>query len=257
MCYTIYVKFTREEGFAIQVIQWEKLSPSIQIAIDETHRFGTDAFLLEHFASVRGIDKVCDLCAGCGIVGLLMLRRPRPPQAVTAVEISPQAVALMQRTVEASSLAHFSPLQGDLREIRTLLPAHSFRLVTCNPPYFQAGTGYLCPEDSRRRARHEQEESCTIGEICEAAAWLLQYGGRFCLCQRPERLTDVLSAMRQAGLEPKRLRWVQQRAGKAPWLFLVEGKAGAKPGLTVEPPLLVENADGSYSDEMKTIYRIV
>ena len=94
-------------------------------------------------------------------------------------------------------------------------------------------------------------------EVCSAAAWLLQYGGRFCLCQRPERLTDVLSAMRTAGLEPKRLRWVQQRPEKAPWLFLAEGKAGAKPGLSVEPPLIVENADGSYSDEMKMIYHIV
>ena len=201
-------------------MQWEKLSETIQIAINDAHRFGTDAFLLEHFAAVRGIDTVCDLCAGCGIIGLLMLR-------------------------------------GDLREIRTLLPAHSFRLVTCNPPYFPAGSGYLCPEDSRRRARHEQKESCTTGEVCDAAAWLLQYGGRFCLCQRPERLTDVLLAMRQAGLEPKRLRWVQQRPEKAPWLFLVEGKAGAKPGLTVEPPLIVESADGSYSDEMKRIYHIV
>ena len=107
------------------------------------------------------------------------------------------------------------------------------------------------------RCRHEQEESCTIGEVCDAAAWLLQYGGRFCLCQRPERLTDVLLAMRQVGLEPKRLRWVQQRPEKAPWLFLVEGKAGARPGLTVEPPLIVESADGSYSDEMKRIYHIV
>lgn len=238
-------------------MQWETLSGTIRIAIDETHRFGTDAFLLEHFAAVRGIETVCDLCAGCGIVGLLMLRRERPPQAVTAVEISPQATELMRQTAEASSLCSFTPLQGDLREIRALLPAHSFRLVTCNPPYFQAGTGYLCPEDSRRRARHEQEESCTIAEVCEAAAWLLQYGGRFCLCQRPERLTDVLCAMRQAGLEPKRLRWVQQRPEKAPWLFLVEGKAGAKPGLVVEPPLLVENAQGNYSDEMKLIYHIV
>ena len=177
--------------------------------------------------------------------------------AVTAVEIAPDAVELMRQTAEISSLTHFAPLRGDLREIRTLLSAHSFRLVTCNPPYFPAGSGYLCPEDSRRLARHEQEESCTIGEVCDAAAWLLQYGGCFCLCQRPERLTDVLLAMRQAGLEPKRLRWVQQRPEKAPWLFLVEGKAGAKPGLTVEPPLIVESADGSYSDEMKRIYHIV
>ena len=36
-----------------------KLSETIQIAINDAHRFGTDAFLLEHFAAVRGIDMVC------------------------------------------------------------------------------------------------------------------------------------------------------------------------------------------------------
>ena len=45
-------------------MQWEKLSETIQIAINDAHRFGTDAFLLEHFATVHGIDTVCDLCAG-------------------------------------------------------------------------------------------------------------------------------------------------------------------------------------------------
>lgn len=237
-------------------VRWETLSGSLRIAIDETHRFGTDAFLLEHFAAARGIDTVCDLCAGCGIVGLLMLRRERPPRAITAVEIDPRAVALMRQTA-AGIPEGFTPLQGDLREIRALLPAHSFRLVTCNPPYFSAGSGLLCPQMERRRTRHEQAESCTVQEVCRAAADLLQYGGRFCLCQRPERLTDVLLAMRQAGLEPKRLRWVQQRPGRAPWLFLAEGKAGGKPGLTVEPPLTVENPEGGYSDEMKMIYHLV
>ena len=38
---------------------------------------------------------------------------------------------------------------------------------------------------------------------------------------------------------------------------LAEGKAGGKPGLTVEPPLTVENPEGGYSDEMKMIYHLV
>lgn len=44
-------------------MQWEKLSETIQIAINDAHRFGTDAFLLEHFAAVRGIDTVCVIYA--------------------------------------------------------------------------------------------------------------------------------------------------------------------------------------------------
>lgn len=86
-----------------------------------------------------------------------------------------------------------------------------------------------------------------------AAARLLKFGGRFCLCQRPERLCDVLTLLRQQGLEPKRVRFVQQRPGSAPWLFLCEGKKGAKPFLQVEAPLLIEGEDG-FSEELLKIY---
>ena len=154
-------------------MQWEKLSETIQIAIDDTHRFGTDAFLLEHFAAVRGIDTVCDLCAGCGIIGLLMLRRERPPQSVTAVEIAPDAVELMRQTAEISSLTHFAPLRGDLREIRTLLPAHSFRLVTCNPPYMIGQHGLTNPHMPKAIARHEI--LCTLEDVVSQASKPVSY----------------------------------------------------------------------------------
>ena len=75
------------------------------------------------------------------------------------------------------------------------------------------------------------------------------------MCQRPERLTDVLSSMRKNDLEPKRLRFVQQRKGKNPKLFLVEGKRGSKPSsLIVEDTLFIEDDKGDFSLEMKEIY---
>ena len=219
--------------------------------------FGMDAVLLSGFARVKKGEKVLDMGTGTGIIPVLLASKT-VGEHFTGLEIQEECAEMAARSVKYNNLEdRVSIRQGDIKEAVSIFGAASFHVVTCNPPYFPAGSGYLCPEDSRRRARHEQEESCTTGEVCNAAAWLLQYGGHFCLCQRPERLTDVLLAMRQAGLEPKRLRWVQQRPEKAPWLFLVEGKAGAKPGLTVEPPLIVESADGSYSDEMKMIYRIV
>ena len=59
---------------------------------------------------------------------------------------------------------------------------------------------------------------------------------------------------RQYGLEPKRLRLVQQRTSKAPFLFFLEGRRGGKPGLTVEPVLLIEDETGGISREMEEIY---
>lgn len=101
-------------------------------------------------------------------------------------------------------------------------------VVTCNPPYKSGGRGILSETASDPQiARHET--LCTIGDICTAAARLLKYGGRLCICQRPERLPDVMEAMRQNDIEPKRLRFVQQREHTAPWLFLLEGRRGGKP----------------------------
>lgn len=93
-------------------------------------------------------------------------------------------------------------------------------------------------------------------DVCAAASRLLRFGGRLCVCQRPERLPDMMEAMRNHGIEPKRLRMVQQRGDKAPWLVLMEGKKGSRPFLQVEAPLIVEDGAGGFSPEMKRIYRL-
>ena len=61
--------------------------------------------------------------------------------------------------------------------------------------------------------------------------------------------------MRESGIEPKRLRLVQQRKNKAPKLFLIEGKKGGRSGgLVVNDTLLIEDESGGLSDEMIEIY---
>ena len=64
-----------------------------------------------------------------------------------------------------------------------------------------------------------------------------------------------MGAMRANNIEPKRLRFVQQRKTKAPKLFLIEGRRGGKPGgLIVEPVLFIEDEGGNFSQEMIGIY---
>ncbi len=61
--------------------------------------------------------------------------------------------------------------------------------------------------------------------------------------------------MRRFGIEPKRLRLVQQRKTKAPKLFLLEGRRGGKRGfLDVLPTLFIEDENGGFSEEMLAIY---
>ena len=49
-----------------------------------------------------------------------------------------------------------------------------------------------------------------------------------------------------ARLEPKRLAFARQRADSVPWLFLVEAQKGRRPGLRMEPDLIVENGAARY-----------
>ena len=140
----------------------------------------------------------------------------------------------------------------DIRKIHAHVPAGESDLVICNPPYKLPGSGIQSPSAAKNVAHHETE--CTLDDICAAAKRLLRFGGRFVLCQRPERLTDVLTALREHDLEPKCLRMVQGRAGKAPKLFLCEAKRGAKRGyMDVLPALIIEDENG-FTDEMRTIY---
>lgn len=107
----------------------------------------------------------------------------------------------MVSSVEWSGLAgRVIPVEGDLRDLPKALPAGQFDLVSCNPPYKERGRGLLSESPAEQIARHET--CCSIEDVCRAASRLLRFGGRFCLCQRPERLADVLTAMRSCGWSP-------------------------------------------------------
>ena len=99
-----------------------------------------------------------------------------------------------------------------------------------------------------------EELTCTLSDMIEAARYLTRWGGRFCLVHKPERLSEVLCALSAGGLEPKRLRLVQNKPDAAPSLFLLECRRGARPSLVIEPPLILTDGNGGESDEIIRIY---
>lgn len=218
---------------------------------DEVVKPGTDSFLLSDFVRLRKGLRICDLGAGIGLIGLLLLNRC-PELTVHNVELQDAAVEMARRNIEANSLQERMPLHHtDLRTLKGVLPAGEMDLVVSNPPYFKRDSGGKAAGNVRQTAR--EENTCTIEEVCAAAAYLLRWGGAFSLVFRPERLTDLLCAMRQSGIEPKRVRFVEKRAGLAPILVLVEGRRGGNPGLVFEPPLVVYGPGGAETAEMDRI----
>ena len=233
---------------------WESLKPDgYRFIYDDTlFRPGTDSFLLSSLPKLKPNLRVCDLGSGTGLLGLLLLQR-QPQLSVTGVEIQERAVRLGEKAAAENGLTDrliFRHL--DLREVRSAFPTGSFDLVVSNPPYYTPDSGRIAAQEAIRTARSEVD--CTLEDVVQAAAYLLRWGGSFCLVHKPERLTDLLCALRGAALEPKRLRFVCKTAEAAPSLVLVDARRGGKPGLTIEPPLLLQQADGSPTAEVDAIY---
>jgi tRNA1(Val) A37 N6-methylase TrmN6 len=229
---------------------YEKLTEKIYVCASSDHRFGTDAFLLAYFSQYRMKDKVCDLGTGCGIIPLIM-QKSKPPQVIYAVDIQEGAIEQLRLGLERSETSGIVPVCADLKVLWDGAPLGQLDLVTCNPPYKVAGAGFESVITAQKIARHEI--LCDINDVCAAAAKLLKFGGRLCVCNRPERLSDVIFAMKSNGIEPKRLRMVSKSPEDAPWLFLIEGKKGSKPFMRVEPQLYIRSGDG-FSEELQMIY---
>lgn len=236
----------------------EPLGNNTEIIVDDMYHFSTDTILLSDFANPKNSDKIIELGTGCGTIPLLWTRQSKKALLV-AIDIQSKAIDMLTRSIEHNlnngndNVSCITPLCADLKDLKSKVEYGHFDLVVCNPPYKLNGSGITNPDTEKLLARHES--SATLEDICECAKNLLQFSGRFCMCQRPERLTDVLSTLSAFELEPKRLRFVQQRKDKEPKLFLVEARYKGKRGfMQVLPTLFIENESGDFSDEMLKIY---
>jgi tRNA1(Val) A37 N6-methylase TrmN6 len=230
----------------------EKLAKNLEIFVCEAHIFTSDAILLADFCKPRHKDKCCDLGTGNGIIPLLWYRDFKPKEIV-GVELAESAVELFTKTLTENDLTDKIRLvHSDLRKLKGVLPNEYYDIVSINPPYKKLGTGIVNEGEDYKNARHEF--TCTLDDCAKAASLLLKFGGRFCICQRPERLPDIFAAMRKFKIEPKSMREVIQRDGKEPSLVLVEGKKGSAPGFRIQPPLILENLQGEYTEEAKELF---
>lgn len=219
---------------------------------DEVHRFGTDGVLLADFAAPRRTDKTVEFGTGCGIISLIWCRNGNPAR-IDALELQDDAVDLVNLAIQENGLQNRLHLvQGDLKQADHYFQKGFYDLVVMNPPYKKANDGVITPTKGLAIARHEL--MCNLEDICASAALLLNTGGRLCMCHRPSRLSEVVCEMHRQGIEPKRLRFVQQKAETAPNLFLIEGKKGAGEGIIVEPPLIVEDENGRPTKDIIAAY---
>ncbi len=210
--------------------------------------FGTDALLLSAYINSRA-ERALEIGGGTGIISLLALTREKFGE-VFSCEVQEDFAELITRNAELNGLSErLHTLFSDIRELS--LP-HEFDAVFTNPPYMKVESGKANLVSKKNIARHEVHGD--IAEFCTAARKLLKFGGKFYAVYRPDRLPDLIYAMKTAGIEPKRLTLVHADITSLPSMLLVEGRRGGGVGAHITRPLIIytdkehreESADMKY-----------
>ena len=121
----------------------------------------------------------------------------------------------------------------------------------------KVNSGKRNEHDEKYIARHEV---CgDIGDFCACASRLLKHGGKFYCVWRPDRLTDLLVAMRENRLEPKVITFVAATVESEPSMVLVRAIKGGASGNTVTRNLFLHDskedaAKSILSGDAKAIY---
>jgi tRNA1(Val) A37 N6-methylase TrmN6 len=220
-------------------------------------KYGTDAFLLASYIRNMPRARAIELGGGTGIVSLLAASKGKLGK-IYVCEIQPSFADLIDKNAKDNALEDkITVLCKDLRELSPNDTGGEVDVVFSNPPYMKTDSGKRNEADEKYIARHEVFGN--IFDFCASASKMLKFGGLFYCVYRPDRLSELMAAMRSALLEPKRMTFVHSDTESESSMVLIEAKKGAAPSLKLTAPLILYR-DGSavtpriMSDAAQKIY---
>ena len=217
------------------------------------YRYSIDSVILAYHAGDGPGERVLDLGTGCGIIPMILAFRD-PHIRIYGVEVQASLAKLAMENVEANRMAdRITILTEDMKLLRPEMTGGPVDSVVVNPPFYRADTGRVNSNHQRAVARHELK--ATLSDVAAAASRMLQKGGRFLAIYTAERLCDMITETRTAGIEPKRIRMIQSGENQAAGLMLVEGMKGGSPGVKIPPPLIIYDSEGRYTEEVSLMFQ--
>lgn len=219
------------------------------------HRAGTDAVLLARLLAPAASDRLCDVGAGTGAVGLGCAAlvpglRPvlveRDPDLVEHARANAALNGIDARIIAADVLAPAAE-----RRARGLLP-DSFDLVLTNPPFFAAGSHRASPHSGRAAAHTFTDGS--LEAWIRACTAILRPGGRLGLIHRADALTTCLDALkgRYGGLA---IRPVHARAEAPAIRILISATKNSRAAPSLLAPLVLHGPEGGFTPEAEALHR--
>jgi tRNA1Val (adenine37-N6)-methyltransferase len=218
------------------------------------YRFSIDSLLLYDFVNLKKVNSIADLGAGSGIIGILLAKK-YPDANITLFELQDSLIKLAEENIIQNCLLDRVRIaRCDLGTLSTPpFTPQNYDLVVSNPPFRKVKSGLLNLKEEKAIARHEIK--LKLNELINAASYILKAKGRFCIIYHPCRLSELLATLKKREIEPKKLRFVHSNTSSEAKMILLEAVKKGKGGMKVDKPLFIYKENGSYTDELKGIYK--
>lgn len=223
------------------------------------YRAGVDAVLLAAAAPAeagRG-ERVLDVGAGVGVVGLALARRVADVD-VTLVERDPGLVRLARSNIERNGLSgRVQAIEADVERPLGEQPAlaalaGSFDHILANPPFHIEGRGTAAP-DATKAASNAMAEASLVRWLRFLAA-MARPSGTVTVIHKAEALPALLAACegRFGALE---VLPIHARAGMPAIRVIVQGIKGSRAPPSLLPQLTLHGDDNGFRPEVERVLR--
>lgn len=211
------------------------------------YRVAVDAVLLAAAVDPGDGDRVLDLGAGVGAVGLCLAARV-PRCAVVGIELQPELAALAARNAALNGVE--DRMRTIVHDLAHPLPADltAFDHVATNPPYLAAAVADPSPNASKALAT--VESSADLARWLAVAVAALKPAGTLTVIHRSDRLEEIVAHL-------ARLGWGDITVKQLPPAARILLRARRAETLTrrTSSPLVLHLPEGGYTDEAEAILR--
>ena len=215
----------------------------------EMFNFSLDSVLLPNFVTInKNCKNILDIGSGNAVIPIILTTKT--DAHITGVEIQKESYELGIDSINLNKLNDkINFYNVDVKDYYKMCESDYFDVITCNPPFFKVESqSKFNNTDYKTIARHEV--CLNIEDVFKIAKKLLKNNGTIAIVHRPERLIEIIGAMKANNIEPKKIRFVYPKDSENANILLIEGTKNGKPGIKIESPIYVHNKDGSYTDEV-------
>ena len=211
------------------------------------YRVAVDAVLLAAAIDAADGERVLDLGAGVGAVGLCLAARV-PGCSIVGVELQPELAVLALRN---------AALNGARDRMRTIVHdlAHplppdvtGFDHVATNPPYLAAAVADPSPNASKALAT--VESSADLAHWLAVAVAALKPDGALTAIHRSDRLEEIVAHLVRLGWGDVTVKHLPPAAR-----VLLRARRSGAPTRRTSSPLVLHRPEGGYTDEAEAILR--